>query len=206
MDLRNTKIRVSSSEQSKQFQEAVFAAGGCWLNGERVVKDTELPYLQVTSTLYMSTIDTTHAYRFERNPSPDITEDFFGISDKPLKIENPVVGDKIYHIKDSQMSLHTILHIGEQVALIRSENGCESAVGSCFTGWQRFDAFPLLKVDDPVWVRDNLVEEWVPRHYAEDRQVFAFGRTSHTEAVQAPLYSYKFWKHAAFGEWVNHKY
>lgn len=201
MDLSNTKIRISNPEQSKQFQEAVFAAGGCWVTGEKFVKHVNLPYLYVTGTNYMQATDET--WRFEQNPSPDITEEFFGISLKPLKIENADVGDKIYHIKDSQMSLHTILHIGEQIALIRNENGRESAVGSCFTGWQRFDAFTLLKIDEPVWVRDSPSEEWVSRHYAEDRQVFAFGRTSHTEADHGPLYSYKFWKHSAFGEWVD---
>lgn len=202
MELHNTKIRISNPEQSKQFQEAVFAAGGHWVSGERSIKHDNLPYLFVTGTNYMQATDETR--RFEQNPSPDITEEFFGISQKLLKIENPTVGDKIYHIKDTQMSLHTILHIGEQVALIRSENGCESAVGSCFTGWQRFDAFSLLKVDEPVWVRDNPTEEWISRHYADDRQVYAFGRTSHTKADHAPLYTYKFWKHSAFGEWVNH--
>ena len=202
MKLHNTKIRVNSPEQSKQFQEAVLAAGGCWVTGERIVKGTNLPYLYVTGTNYMSA--TIHTDWFERNPSPDITEEFFGTSFKPPKIENPVVGDKIYHIKDSHMSLHNILHIGEQIALIRDVNGRESAVGSSFTDWQLFDPFPLLKVDEPVWVRDNQGFEWLPRHYAGNQQVHGFGRTSHTCVESGPLYSYKYWKHETHGEWVYH--
>lgn len=199
MKLHDTKIRVTSSEQSKLFQEAVFAAGGRWTTGERFIKDTHLPYLYVTGTNYMAATDSVDW--FKQNPSPEITEEFFGISLKPKMIENPKVGYKIYHENDPQQKLHFILYIGDQLSLILNDKGEEAAVDSSFIGWQRHEPFSWLKVDEPVWVRDSLDDEWVSRHYAGNEQVFAFGRTSHTQVESKQLYTYKYWKHETLGEW-----
>lgn len=203
MKLHDTKIRVTSSEQSKQFQEAVLASGGCWSTGEVFVKDTHLPYFYVTATNYMAASDSEDW--FKQCPSPDITEEFFDNSIKPKMVVNPKVGYKIYHEKDPQQNLHFILYIGAQLALILNDKGQEIAVDSNFTGWLRHEQFSWLKVDEPVWVRNSPSEEWFTRHYAGNRQVFAFGRTSHTQDVTRQLYSYKYWKHKTLGEWEHNE-
>lgn len=202
MKLHNTKVCVNSPEQSKQFQEAVFAAGGCWLSGDKFLKHLDLPYLYVTITNHMFV--TSCSDQFEQNPSPDITEEFFGISLKPNMLANPKVGNKIYHVNDLQQSLHNILYIGDQIALIQNNEGQEFTVNSNFAGWQRFDPFTLLTVDDPVWVRDNQLEEWMPRHYASNQEVFAFGKSLHTQLESNHTCVYKYWRHKTFGEWEYH--
>ena len=53
-DLRNTKIRVNSPEESERFQKMVFAAGGCWpLSPRTIVQRHSESYLYVDAGLFM---------------------------------------------------------------------------------------------------------------------------------------------------------
>lgn len=73
MDFRNTKIRIKSQEHSKDFQEAVFAAGGRWLTGSAEVKRTFADFMYVDGFLKITFTDDGDFDYFNNHRNKEIT-------------------------------------------------------------------------------------------------------------------------------------
>ena len=197
MDFRNTKVFVGNIEQSKQFQELVFAAGGRWRGGDQVVSCVSYPYLFVGENLDLTFSN--NYMRYQNNPNRDVTQEFF--TTKPTF----EVGDQIRSKQHSRIA--TVLFRGKQVAVIQhNEYGSEYAlsVAEVELRWEPFSPFDDLDIDDPVWVRNHSSEEWKSRHYANFNSTWHGGETSHT-AQDGNVKRWKFWKHETLGEWEDTK-
>jgi len=69
MDLRNTKIKINSEEESRLVQEYAFKQGFSW-SGDKIIKHINNPYLYFSKYYMMSYGDTEIVFNDE--PSKEI--------------------------------------------------------------------------------------------------------------------------------------
>lgn len=172
-ELRKTKIKVLSEERSKAFQEAVFAAGGEWLHGEKLYREG-INFIFLNDSLRMTYCD--NAVFFQEHDYKEIQFPF-PIKDISTKHkEETQVKQILIHVDG--LTIEEKQRVAKALAKIKNIGMCDP------THWSKVDTLYGPSFDG-INVGFNYYKDANPTH--SPQQVLEMARMEKKGHVHAEL-------------------